>query len=96
MGADDPPVPLAGPAVIDASAVVEYLVVLTHTDAATRLFHLAADRRVELWAPDLVYSESVSALRKLVRDSGPSPALPPSSRSTTCHGSRSRRRPPLL
>jgi len=27
---------------------------LTLTDAATRLFHLAADGRVELWAPDLV------------------------------------------
>lgn len=67
MSADDPPAPLAGPVVIDASAVVEYLVVLTLTDAATRLFHRAADGRVELWAPDLVYSEAVSALRKLVR-----------------------------
>ena len=67
MSADDPPAPLAGPVVIDASAVVEYLVVLTLTDAATRLFHRAADGRVELWAPDLVYSESASALRKLVR-----------------------------
>jgi len=67
MRADDPPAPLAGPVVIDASAVVEYLVVLTLTDAATRLFHRAADGRVELWAPDLVYAESVSALRKLVR-----------------------------
>jgi len=67
MSVDDPPAPLAGPVVIDASAVVEYLVVLTLTDAATRLFHRAADGRVEIWAPDLVYSESVSALRKLVR-----------------------------
>lgn len=67
MRADDPPAPLAGPVVIDASAVVEYLVVLTLTDAATRLFHAVADGRVELWAPDLVYEESVSALRKLVR-----------------------------
>ncbi len=67
MSADDPPTPLAGPVVIDASAVVEYLVVLTLTDAATRLFHSAADGRVELWAPDLVFAESVSALRKLVR-----------------------------
>jgi predicted nucleic acid-binding protein len=67
MSADEAPAPLAGPVVIDASAVVEYLVVLTLTEAATRLFHLAADGRVELWAPDLVYAESVSALRKLVR-----------------------------
>lgn len=66
MSADDPPAPLSGPVVIDASAVVEYLVVLTLTDAATRLFHLAADGRVELWAPDLVYAEAASALRKLV------------------------------
>jgi predicted nucleic acid-binding protein len=67
MSADDPPAPLAGPVVIDASAVVEYLVVLTLTDAATRLFHRAADGLVELWAPDLLYPESASALRKLVR-----------------------------
>lgn len=67
MSADDPPAPLAGPVVIDASAVVEYLVVLTLTDAATKLFHSAARGGVELWAPDLVYAESVSALRKLVR-----------------------------
>ncbi len=67
MRAEAPSAPLGGPVVIDASVVVEYLVVLTLTDAATRLFHLAGDGRVELWAPDLVYSESVSALRKLVR-----------------------------
>lgn len=67
MRADPTPAPLSGPVVIDASAVVEYLVVLTLTDAATRLFHLAARGRVELWAPDLVYSESASALRKLVQ-----------------------------
>jgi len=67
MSAEDLPAPLAGPVVIDASAVVEYVVVLTLTDAATRLFHLAADGRVELWAPDLVYAEAASALRKLVQ-----------------------------
>ena len=67
MRGDETPTRLSGPVVIDASAVVEYLVVLTLTDAATRLFHLAAEGRVELWAPDLVYSESVSALRKLVQ-----------------------------
>jgi predicted nucleic acid-binding protein len=53
--------------VIDASAVVEYLVELTLPDPATRLFHRVAEGRVELWAPDLVHPESASALRKLVR-----------------------------
>lgn len=67
MPADEPPRPLAGPVVIDASAVVEYLVELTLTEPATRLFHRAAEGRVELWAPDLLYSECASALRKLVR-----------------------------
>lgn len=67
MPGDRPLTPLAGPVVIDASAVVEYLVALTLTDAATRLLHLAAEGRVELWAPDLVYPESASALRKLVQ-----------------------------
>jgi len=41
---------LARPVVIDASAVVEYVGELTLTDVATRLFHLAAGGRVELWA----------------------------------------------
>jgi predicted nucleic acid-binding protein len=59
--------PLAGPLVIDASAVVEYLVSMTLTDAATRLFHRAADGDIELWAPDLVYAEAASALRKLAQ-----------------------------
>ena len=36
-------------------------------DAATRLFRLAAGGRVELRAPDLVFPEAVSALRKLAR-----------------------------
>lgn len=67
MHADDPPARLAGSVVIDASAVVEYLVDLSLTDAATKLFQTAARGGVELWAPDLVYAESVSALRKLVR-----------------------------
>lgn len=67
MSADDPPPALAGPVVVDASVVVEYVVAFTLTDAATRLFHRAADGRVELWAPDLVYAEAASALRKLVR-----------------------------
>src|SRR5690606_23876015 len=67
MSGEAPTAPLSGPLVIDASCVVEYLVELTHTDAATRLFHLAARGSVDLWAPDLVYAECVSALRKLVR-----------------------------
>ena len=67
MPADPEAASLAGPVVVDASAVVEYLVELELTDAATRLFHLAAEGRVELWAPDLVYPESASALRKLVQ-----------------------------
>lgn len=56
----------AGPLVIDASVVVEYLVDLGQTDAADLIFHdaLASDSR--LWAPDLVYAESTNAIRKLV------------------------------
>lgn len=53
--------------VVDASTVVEYLVELELTAPATRLFHAAAEGQIELWAPDLVYPESASALRKLVR-----------------------------
>lgn len=67
MPADRDAASLAGPVVVDASAVVEYLVELELTAPATRLFHLAAEGRVELWAPDLVYPESASALRKLVQ-----------------------------
>jgi predicted nucleic acid-binding protein len=67
MPADERSDPLLGPVVIDASAAVEYLVELTLADPATRLFHLAAGGRVELWAPDLIYAESASALRKLAR-----------------------------
>jgi predicted nucleic acid-binding protein len=63
---DDAVPSLAGPVVVDASSVVEFLVVLGLADSASRLFRLAAEGRVELWAPDLVYAESASALRKLV------------------------------
>ena len=70
MSDEGPTAPLSGPLVIDASCVVEYLVDLTHTDAATRLFHLAARGTAELRAPDLVYAECVSALRTLVRLGG--------------------------
>ena len=59
---------IGGPVVVDASVVVEYLVELRLTRAATRLFAgLLDDRETELWAPDLVYAESASALRKLAQ-----------------------------
>ena len=59
---------IAGPVVVDASVVVEYLVDLGRTRATDRLFGalVDADRNLELWAPDLVYAECASALRKLV------------------------------
>jgi predicted nucleic acid-binding protein len=57
---------IAGPVVVDASVVVEYLVELRLTAQASRLFAgLLDDPQTELWAPDLVYVESASALRKL-------------------------------
>jgi predicted nucleic acid-binding protein len=64
---DDEAPSLAGPVVIDASSTVEYLVSLGLAEPATRLFRMAADGRGELWAPDLLFAESVSALRKLVK-----------------------------
>lgn len=57
---------LDGPIVVDASTVVEYLVDLTLTNHADRVFRWAADGAVELWAPDLVYAECTSAFRKLM------------------------------
>jgi predicted nucleic acid-binding protein len=58
-----------GPTVVDASAVVEYLVSMEFPRQAARLFGGLADLEpsIELWAPDLVYAETVSALRKLVQ-----------------------------
>ena len=53
--------------VIDASVAVEYLVTLTLTKRAQALFRATTDRDIELWAPDLIYPESVSAIRRLVR-----------------------------
>jgi predicted nucleic acid-binding protein len=54
--------------VVDASVVVEYLVELRLATQATKLFRtLQMDPELELWAPDLVYIEATSALRKLVR-----------------------------
>ena len=59
---------IAGPVVIDASVVVEYLVALKLTKEASRLFArlLDVDAELELWAPDLMFPEAVSTLRKLV------------------------------
>jgi len=59
--------PLTGPVVVDASVAVEYLVSLTLTAQAQAVFRAVVDQETELWAPDLVYPESVSALRKLFR-----------------------------
>ena len=53
--------------VIDASVAVEYLVTLTLTTLAQAVFRATTDHEIELWAPDLIYPESVSALRRLVR-----------------------------
>jgi predicted nucleic acid-binding protein len=59
---------ISGPIVIDASVVVEYLVKARYTEQATRIFRsMLDDPSVDLWAPDLIYPESISALRKLVR-----------------------------
>ena len=58
---------LRGPVVIDASVAVEYLVVSPLTPQAQALVRSVVERDVELWAPDLLYAESVSALRRLSR-----------------------------
>lgn len=53
--------------VVDASVVVEYLVDLRYVEHATRVFRRLVDEPDgTLWAPDLVYAECASALRKLV------------------------------
>jgi predicted nucleic acid-binding protein len=59
---------ISGPVVIDASVVVEYLIDLGLIREARVLFgHLLdPDGRFQLWAPDLIFPESLSALRKLV------------------------------
>jgi len=59
---------ITGPLVIDASVVVELLVDLGRADPADRLFErlVAHDGALEGWAPDLIYAEVASALRKLV------------------------------
>ena len=53
--------------VIDASVVVEYLIVSALTAPAQTLLRAAADGDVDLWAPDLIYAEAVSAFRRLCR-----------------------------
>ena len=59
---------ISGPIVIDASVAVEYLIKARYTEQATKIFRsMLDDPAVELWAPDLIYPESISALRKLVR-----------------------------
>lgn len=60
---------MTGTVVIDASVVVEYLVELKFTEQATRFFAglVAPDGDLELWAPDLIFPETASALRNLVQ-----------------------------
>ena len=53
--------------VVDASVVVEYLVGSAYAEHATRVFRRLVDEPDgALWAPDLVFPECASALRKLV------------------------------
>ncbi len=60
---------IRGQIVIDASVVVEYLIELTLTRQASALFDVLRDpdEDLDLWAPDLIYAEVASAIRKLVR-----------------------------
>jgi predicted nucleic acid-binding protein len=60
---------MTGTVVIDASVVVEYLVELKFTEEATRFFAglVTPGSDLELWAPDLIFPEAASALRKLVQ-----------------------------
>jgi predicted nucleic acid-binding protein len=54
--------------VIDASVAVEFLVQLKYTAHADLLFGELGEPEstLQLWAPDLLFPESASALRKLV------------------------------
>lgn len=54
-------------AVVDASVVLGYLVRSRSSEAASRLFARVAEDDLRLWAPDLIYAESLSGLRALVR-----------------------------
>ena len=55
-----------GAFVVDASVVVENLVRLRYWSEADLLFSQASEQDTDLWAPDLVYQESLAVLRKLV------------------------------
>jgi predicted nucleic acid-binding protein len=60
---------IVGPVVVDASVAVELLVDLGLAEAADRFWARvlrAEAERVEPWAPDLIFPETTSALRKLV------------------------------
>ncbi len=57
---------ISGRAVVDASVVVEQLVALPHSAAVDAVFTSVVETGAELWAPDLVYVETASALKKLV------------------------------
>ncbi|MFQ5507005.1 MAG: type II toxin-antitoxin system VapC family toxin [Planctomycetota bacterium] len=57
---------ISGPVVVDSSVIVEGIVRLRHWDAAFRIIRRAVAGEIELWAPDVLYLEVVSALRKLV------------------------------
>lgn len=54
--------------VVDASVVVEFLVQLRYTAQASVVFRelVRPQSSLQLWAPDLLFPESASALRKLV------------------------------
>lgn len=59
---------IAGSVVVDASVAVELLIDLGLAPAADRLWARALrpdESRIEVWAPDLIYPEVASALRKL-------------------------------
>ena len=60
---------ISGPTVVDASVVVEYLIELQLAAHATRFFAglVSGEGDLQLWAPDLIFAEATSALRKLVR-----------------------------
>lgn len=58
---------LSGRVVLDASVVVEALSPDAYGERAVAIFDAAgASDDIELWAPDLLYPETVSALRALV------------------------------
>ncbi len=58
---------LAGRLVIDASVVVEALSPVAYGERAVAIFDEAGSSElIELWSPDLVYPETISALRGLV------------------------------